>query len=128
MTVSPRASATSWPGAKASHASPGAAARTSSAPGGSATSAWGYIRLSLFSTAQPLYTRFPIIFSTCFSKVTVGYHPTSAPPPSASNRSGVPAKRFARRRRTAAGSPAVPPAAVAHVPSASSPVHRPPSL
>ena len=35
----------------------------------------GYIRLSLFSTAQPLYSRFPIIFSTCFSKVTIGYHP-----------------------------------------------------
>jgi hypothetical protein len=35
----------------------------------------GYIRLSLFSTAQPLCTRFPIIFSTCFSKVTIGYYP-----------------------------------------------------
>jgi hypothetical protein len=34
------------------------------------------IRLSLFSTAQPLYTRIPIIFSTCFSKVTIGYNPT----------------------------------------------------
>jgi hypothetical protein len=34
-----------------------------------------YIRLSLFSTAQPLYPRFPIIFSTCFSKVTIGYYP-----------------------------------------------------
>jgi hypothetical protein len=33
----------------------------------------------LFSTAlQPLYTSFPIIFSTCFSKVTVGYHPRRA--------------------------------------------------
>jgi hypothetical protein len=37
----------------------------------------GLIRLSLFSTAQPLYARFPIIFSTCFSKVTIGYHPTA---------------------------------------------------
>ena len=33
------------------------------------------IRLSLFITAQPLCTRFPIIFSTCFSKVTIGYYP-----------------------------------------------------
>jgi hypothetical protein len=37
--------------------------------------AWGYIRLSLFSTAQPLYTMFPIIFGSCFSKVTIGYNP-----------------------------------------------------
>jgi hypothetical protein len=36
----------------------------------------GYIRLSLRSTAQPLYTRFPIIFGRCFSKVTLGYYPT----------------------------------------------------
>ena len=35
----------------------------------------GYIRLSLFSAAQPLYTRFPIIFIACFSKVTIGYYP-----------------------------------------------------
>jgi hypothetical protein len=28
------------------------------------------------STAQPLYTRFPIVFSRCFPKVTIGYHPT----------------------------------------------------
>jgi hypothetical protein len=35
---------------------------------------WGFIRLSLFSTAQPLYTRLPIILSTCFSKVTIGHH------------------------------------------------------
>ena len=40
--------------------------------------AWGYIRLSLRSTAQPLYTRFPIIFSSCFSKVTIGYSPIRA--------------------------------------------------
>jgi hypothetical protein len=26
-------------------------------------------------TAQPLYTRFPIIFSRCFSKLTIGYNP-----------------------------------------------------
>jgi hypothetical protein len=40
--------------------------------------AWGlgYIRLSLFSTAQPLYSSFPIMFSSCFSKVTIGYHPS----------------------------------------------------
>ena len=31
--------------------------------------------MSFRSTAQPLYTRFPIIFSSCFSKVTIGYHP-----------------------------------------------------
>ena len=37
--------------------------------------AQGDTRLSLSSTAQPLHTRFPIIFSTCFSKVTIGYHP-----------------------------------------------------
>jgi hypothetical protein len=37
---------------------------------------WGDIRLSLCSTAEPLYTRFPIIFSRCFSKVTVGYNPS----------------------------------------------------
>jgi hypothetical protein len=28
--------------------------------------AWGYIRLSLRSTAQPLHARFHIIFSSCF--------------------------------------------------------------
>jgi hypothetical protein len=39
---------------------------------------WGYIRLSLFSTAQPLYTRFPIIFSSCFSEVTIGCSPAQA--------------------------------------------------
>jgi hypothetical protein len=43
----------------------------------SATSRWGYIQLSRRSTAQPLYTRFPIIFSSFFPKVTIGYHPTS---------------------------------------------------
>jgi hypothetical protein len=31
--------------------------------------------LSLFSTVQPLYTRFPIIFGNCFLKVTIGYNP-----------------------------------------------------
>jgi hypothetical protein len=31
--------------------------------------------LSLCSTAQPLYTRFTIIFSSCFSKVTIGFIP-----------------------------------------------------
>ena len=31
------------------------------------------VTLELFSTAQPLYTRFLIIFGTCFSNVTVGY-------------------------------------------------------
>jgi hypothetical protein len=35
--------------------------------------------LSLLSTAQPLYTRFPIKFSSCFSKVTIGYHPSRRP-------------------------------------------------
>jgi hypothetical protein len=37
---------------------------------------YAYIRLSLFSTAQPLYARFPIIFGTCFSKLTIGCYPT----------------------------------------------------
>jgi hypothetical protein len=36
----------------------------------------GLYRLSLSSTAQPLYTRFPIIFGSCFSEVTIGYNPT----------------------------------------------------
>jgi hypothetical protein len=37
----------------------------------------GYVRLSLISsTAQALYTSFPVIFSSCFSKVTIGYNPT----------------------------------------------------
>ena len=35
-----------------------------------------YIRLSLCSTVQPIYTRFPIIFSRCFSIATIGYSPT----------------------------------------------------
>ena len=34
--------------------------------------------MSLSSTAQPLDTRFPIIISSCFSKVTIGYNPSSA--------------------------------------------------
>jgi hypothetical protein len=37
---------------------------------------WGDIRLSLRSTAQPLYTRFPVTFGSCFSKVTTGYNPS----------------------------------------------------
>ena len=36
--------------------------------------------MSLCSTAQPLHTRFPIIFGTCFSKVTIGYYPTQEAP------------------------------------------------
>jgi hypothetical protein len=35
----------------------------------------GSYRLSLRSTVQPRYTRFPIIFSRCFSKVTIGFIP-----------------------------------------------------
>ena len=35
----------------------------------------GYIRLSLFSTAQPLYTRFRYHIQYLFSKVTIGYYP-----------------------------------------------------
>jgi hypothetical protein len=31
----------------------------------------GYVRLSLRSPAQPLYTRSPIMFSSCFSKATI---------------------------------------------------------
>jgi hypothetical protein len=38
------------------------------------------------STAQPLYTRFPVIFSSCFSKVTVGSIPTPDGPWRASRR------------------------------------------
>jgi hypothetical protein len=34
------------------------------------------IQLSLHSTAQPLYTRFPYSLSSCSPKVTVGHHPT----------------------------------------------------
>jgi hypothetical protein len=34
------------------------------------------IRLPPFSTAQPLYTRFPIIFSACFPKVAIGDCPS----------------------------------------------------
>jgi hypothetical protein len=29
-----------------------------------------------YSSTILFYTRFPIIFSTCFSKVTIGYYPT----------------------------------------------------
>ena len=46
-----------------------------------AAQARGNIRLSLYSTAQPLYTRFPIIFGSWFSKVTIGYNPTRGSPP-----------------------------------------------
>jgi hypothetical protein len=35
----------------------------------------GYIRLSLRSTAEPIYTRFPFIFSSSFSNVTIGCNP-----------------------------------------------------
>jgi hypothetical protein len=38
----------------------------------------GYIRLSLRSATQPLYTMFPIIFSSCFSKVAIGFIPMLA--------------------------------------------------
>jgi hypothetical protein len=41
-----------------------------------ATGRWGYLRLSLRSAAQPLYTNFPIVFSSCFSKVTIEFIPT----------------------------------------------------
>ena len=34
--------------------------------------------MSPFSTAQPLYARFPIIFGSCFSKVTIGCNPRLA--------------------------------------------------
>jgi hypothetical protein len=70
------------------------------ASGGSARSRRGaagprVIRLSLFSTAQPLYTRFPIIFGTCFSKVTTGYHPsgTASPPRAAAATSSAHPRR-----------------------------------
>jgi hypothetical protein len=35
----------------------------------------------IHGTAQPLYARFSIIFSSCFSKVTIGYNPSRAPRP-----------------------------------------------
>jgi hypothetical protein len=35
----------------------------------------GYTRLSLRSTAQPLHTRCPIIFGSCFSEVAIGCCP-----------------------------------------------------
>jgi hypothetical protein len=55
---------------------------------------WGDIRLPLRSTDQPLYTRLPIIFSRCFSKVTIGFIP----------RDGAPCRcRGRRRRRRGAG-------------------------
>ena len=38
------------------------------------------IRLSLRSTAQPRYTRFSIIFNSCFSEVAIGYNPAQHPP------------------------------------------------
>jgi hypothetical protein len=37
-----------------------------------------FIRWSLRSTAQPLYSRFPIIISSCFSKATIGFIPTNS--------------------------------------------------
>jgi hypothetical protein len=73
----------------------------------------GYIRLSPFSTAQPLYTSFPIIFSSCFSKVTIGYHPTCR----LESRAGL----FARPVVGSTGStsiPSAPPPALAKPPTA----------
>jgi hypothetical protein len=35
--------------------------------------------LSLCSTTQPLFSRFTIIFGSCFSKVTIGYNPNTTP-------------------------------------------------
>ena len=43
---------------------------------GAGTHRSGYIRLPLFSTAQPRYTSFPITFGSCSSDVRIGYHPT----------------------------------------------------
>jgi hypothetical protein len=37
-----------------------------------------HIRSSLCSTAQPLYTSFPIISGSCFSEVTIGFIPRCA--------------------------------------------------
>jgi hypothetical protein len=61
-------------------ASPFPGSRLLTPADGAQLNAWsrqGHIRLSLCSTAQPLYTRFPIKFSTCFSNVTTGYYPRS---------------------------------------------------
>jgi hypothetical protein len=38
----------------------------------------GDIRVPLFSTAQSLYASFTIVFSSRFSKVTIGFNPTWA--------------------------------------------------
>ena len=35
----------------------------------------GYIRLSLHSQSAPLYANFPVIFTSCFSKVIIGFIP-----------------------------------------------------
>ena len=80
--------------------------------GGPGQEGKGYIRLSHCSTAQPLYARFPIIFGSCFSKVTLGYYPrkgraTTAPTtsrPAPTSRTSAtrswPATTSGRSRRT----------------------------
>jgi hypothetical protein len=43
-----------------------------------ASSTYVYIRLSLRSTAKPIYFKFPNTFGRRFSKVTIGYSPNIA--------------------------------------------------
>jgi hypothetical protein len=79
VTASPAAGASSTPprrgtGAVASRIAVGQLYRNPSAAAG-ADKVGLYPKLSLFSTAQPIYTSFSIIFSSCVSKVTIGYHP-----------------------------------------------------
>ena len=68
-----------------------------------------YIRLSLRRTAQPRYTRFPIIFGGCFSKVAIGFIPTAragcAPPGSRAARCASETSRRRRRLRSRSRSP-----------------------
>jgi hypothetical protein len=60
--------------------------------------AWGYIRVSLRNTAQPLHTQFPNIFGRCFSEVTIG-SPGPSPSeisPSKSSSTAPSTSQFAR--------------------------------
>ena len=85
----------------------------------------GDIRLSLFSTAQPLYTRFPNIFSTCFSKVTIGYYPTRPGTRACSPRCWPgwrrtwPCRRGCRAGCRSTGSPSPPPSSSSSTPRCS---------
>jgi hypothetical protein len=63
--------------------------------------------LSLRSTAQPSYARFPIILSSWFSEVTIGYYPSSTAATASAQSVAVPCSapraaqsRAVRARRT----------------------------